>query len=82
MSRDDQAKAVAAKIIETVFVETDTAGDFKSVVQKLTGKDAVAQPEQTSRSPRAAARNGSGKEGGGSRGDREAGTSSTKQKNG
>jgi hypothetical protein len=81
MSRDDEAKPVTVKIIETMFVEADTADDFKSVVQKLTGKDAVAQPEQTSRSTRAAPRTGSGKEGG-SRGDREAGTSGTKQRNG
>jgi hypothetical protein len=66
MSRDDEAKSVAVKIIETVFVEADTADDFKSVVQRLTGKDAVAQPpEQTNRSPsRAAQRIGAGKGGG------------------
>jgi hypothetical protein len=78
MSRDDEAKPVTVKIIETVFVEADTADDFKSVVQRLTGKDdAVAQPEQTSRSPsRAAQRIGAGKGGGG---DRQGGTSGTKQ---
>lgn len=77
MSRDDEAKPMTVKIIETVFVEADTADEFKSVVQRLTGKDSVAPPEQTGRSPQAAERIGAGKEGG-SRGDRRVGTSGTK----
>jgi hypothetical protein len=46
---DEKAKPVTVKIIETVYVEADTADDFKSVVQRLTGKDAavvVAEPEE------------------------------------
>ena len=79
MSRDDEAKPMTVKIIETVYVEADTADEFKSVVQRLTGKDAIAtQPEQTTRrrSPQAAHQSiGAGKEGGGRR---EGGTSGTK----
>ena len=49
---DENAKPVTVKIIETVYVEADTADDFKSVVQRLTGKGAVAaEPEQNSRPP-------------------------------
>nr|AAU44106.1 putative transcription factor HAP3 [Oryza sativa Japonica Group] len=57
--REDEAKPVTVKIIETVYVEADTADDFKSVVQRLTGKDAVAgdAPELNS-----AQRFGSGRE--------------------
>uniref|UniRef100_A0A0D9WK02 VQ domain-containing protein n=1 Tax=Leersia perrieri TaxID=77586 RepID=A0A0D9WK02_9ORYZ len=42
MSGENEAKQVTVKIIETVYVEADTADEFKSVVQRLTGKDAVA----------------------------------------
>ncbi|KAF0927007.1 hypothetical protein E2562_029233 [Oryza meyeriana var. granulata] len=47
MSGEDEKKPVTVKIIETVYVEADTADDFKSVVQRLTGKNAVADaPER------------------------------------
>ncbi|KAF8716147.1 hypothetical protein HU200_026422 [Digitaria exilis] len=49
LTEDEKAKPVTVKIIETVYVEADTADDFKSVVQRLTGKDAVAEPEESSR---------------------------------
>lgn len=68
-------KPVTVKIIETVYVEADTADDFKSVVQRLTGKDAiaVAEPEESSRpaasAPQAAQ---SSRMGQGSLGDRKA----------
>jgi hypothetical protein len=44
-SREEEGnpnKPVTVKIIETVYVEAGTADDFKSVVQRFTGKDAVA----------------------------------------
>lgn len=48
-SREDgNAKPMTVKIIETVYVEADTADDFKSVVQRLTGKDAVGELEEGS----------------------------------
>ncbi|KAJ1264183.1 hypothetical protein BS78_09G243200 [Paspalum vaginatum] len=76
-SREDENanKPVTVKIIETVYVEADTAADFKSVVQRLTGKDAVVQPEQTSWTGQGGSKEGA------SRGDRKAagGASGTRQ---
>ncbi|KAL6848702.1 hypothetical protein ACP4OV_021285 [Aristida adscensionis] len=72
MSREEEAKPVTVKIIETVFVEADGAADFKSVVQRLTGKDGVVEPAQTGH-PQAMAKEGS------SRGDRKAGRSGSNQ---
>lgn len=46
--KDGNAKPMTVKIIETVYVEADTADDFKSVVQRLTGKDAVGELEEGS----------------------------------
>ncbi|KAL6620735.1 hypothetical protein ACP70R_035874 [Stipagrostis hirtigluma subsp. patula] len=77
MSREEEAKPVTVKIIETVFVEADTADDFKSVVQRLTGKDAVDEPAE-SWSSQAAQRIGAAKEGA-SNGDRKTGPSGTKK---
>ncbi|RLN27889.1 hypothetical protein C2845_PM05G28670 [Panicum miliaceum] len=80
---DENAKPVTVKIIETVYVEADTADDFKSVVQRLTGKGAVAEPEQSSRPPAssqdAQSRNGQGH--GSQHGDHKAagGASGTRQ---
>jgi hypothetical protein len=46
---------VTVRIIETVYVEAGTAADFKSVVQRLTGKDAAAEmPEESSSRPQSA----------------------------
>ncbi|KAF2932218.1 hypothetical protein DAI22_05g271500 [Oryza sativa Japonica Group] len=75
MSGEDEAKPVTVKIIETVYVEADTADDFKSVVQRLTGKDAVAgdAPELNS-----AQRFGSGREAS-RHGDHKVGSSSEKK---
>lgn len=42
-------KPVTVKIIETVYVEAATADDFKSVVQRFTGKDAAAELEESGR---------------------------------
>jgi hypothetical protein len=50
---DGNPKPVTVKIIETVYVEADTADDFKSVVQRLTGKDAVAAELEESSRPAA-----------------------------
>ncbi|XP_066366066.1 VQ motif-containing protein 10-like [Miscanthus floridulus] len=50
---DGNPKPVTVKIIETVYVEADTADDFKSVVQRLTGKDAVAAELEDSSRPAA-----------------------------
>ncbi|KAF8726758.1 hypothetical protein HU200_019230 [Digitaria exilis] len=49
LTEDEKAKPVTVKIIETVYVEADTADDFKSVVQRLTGKDAVAEQGESGR---------------------------------
>lgn len=76
MSGENEAKPVTVKIIETVYVEADTADDFKSVVQRLTGKDSVAAPEQNS-ALQPAQRIGTGREGS-SRGDDKVGPSNTK----
>ncbi|CAL5096349.1 unnamed protein product [Urochloa decumbens] len=79
---DEKAKPVTVKIIETVYVEADTADEFKSVVQRLTGKDAVAEPEESSRpaaSQDARSRIGQGH---GSRGDRKAAGASATRQNG
>jgi hypothetical protein len=69
MSREEQRpKPATVKIIETVYVEAGTADDFKAVVQRLTGKDsAAAAPEA------ADGKAGTGR-GGGSRGDRDVGS--------
>ncbi|KAG0519318.1 hypothetical protein BDA96_09G253800 [Sorghum bicolor] len=60
---DGNPKPVTVKIIETVYVEADTADDFKSVVQRLTGKDAAvaAELEESNRpaAPPQAAQQGS-----------------------
>ncbi|KAL6609413.1 hypothetical protein ACP70R_039382 [Stipagrostis hirtigluma subsp. patula] len=77
MSREEEEKPVTVKIIETVYVEADTADDFKSVVQRLTGKDAVDESPE-SWSSRAAQRIGAAKEGA-SHGDRKTGPSGTKK---
>ncbi|RLM98308.1 hypothetical protein C2845_PM06G02860 [Panicum miliaceum] len=69
---DEKAKPVTVKIIETVYVEADTADDFKSVVQRLTGKGAVAEPEQSSRPPASRDAQSRTGQGHGSRGDRKA----------
>ncbi|OEL33884.1 hypothetical protein BAE44_0005095 [Dichanthelium oligosanthes] len=69
---DENAKPMTVKIIETVYVEADTADDFKSVVQRLTGKDAVAAEAEQSSRPAS--------QGHGSRGDHKAaGASGTRQ---
>ncbi|PWZ17060.1 hypothetical protein Zm00014a_015916 [Zea mays] len=58
-SREEEGnpnKPVTVKIIETVYVEAGTADDFKSVVQRFTGKDAVAaELEESGSRPAAAA---------------------------
>ncbi|AQK92330.1 hypothetical protein ZEAMMB73_Zm00001d009637 [Zea mays] len=47
--QDGSPNPVTVRIIETVYVEAGTAADFKSVVQRLTGKDAAAElPEESS----------------------------------
>lgn len=46
---------MTVKIIETVYVEAGTADDFKSVVQRFTGKDAVAAAADLEESGRPAA---------------------------
>ena len=79
---DENAKPVTVKIIETVYVEADTADDFKSVVQRLTGKGAVAaEPEQNSRPPASQDAQSRTGQGHGSRGDHKAagGASGTRQ---
>ena len=78
---DENAKPVTVKIIETVYVEADTADDFKSVVQRLTGKGAAAEPEQSSRPPASQGAQGRTGQGHGSRGDHKAagGASGTRQ---
>jgi|UniRef100_A0A804Q5U0 hypothetical protein len=50
-SREEEGnpKPVTVKIIETVYVEAGTADDFKSVVQRFTGKDAAAELEESGR---------------------------------
>ncbi|CAD6271129.1 unnamed protein product [Miscanthus lutarioriparius] len=82
---DGKRKPVTVKVIETVYVEADTADDFKSVVQRLTGKDAVAAELEESSSrpaapPQAAqSRTGQGR----SPGDRKAAAgASSKRQNG
>ncbi|KAM3412970.1 hypothetical protein ACQJBY_004243 [Aegilops geniculata] len=55
------------RIIETVYVEAGTADDFKSVVQRLTGRDssAAALPEQDRTTPQGADRRAGAGRGGG-----------------
>lgn len=50
-------KPATVRIIETLYVEAGTADDFKSVVQRLTGRDSSAAtlPEQD-RTPQGADR--------------------------
>ncbi|KAG2625637.1 hypothetical protein PVAP13_3KG314400 [Panicum virgatum] len=81
---DENAKPVTVKIIETVYVEADTADDFKSVVQRLTGKGAVAaEPEQNSRPPASQDAQSRTGQGHGSRGDHKAaGSASGTRQNG
>ncbi|KAL5202624.1 hypothetical protein ABZP36_013576 [Zizania latifolia] len=74
MSGEDEAKPVTVKIIETVYVEADTADEFKSVVQRLTGKDAVAAPPEQDR----AHRYGSGRDAS-YHGDHKVGSSNAKK---
>ena len=78
---DENAKPVTVKIIETVYVEADTADDFKSVVQRLTGKGAAAEPEQSSTPPASQGAQSRTGQGHGSRGDHKAagGASGTRQ---
>ncbi|KAF6992150.1 hypothetical protein CFC21_009171 [Triticum aestivum] len=56
------------RIVETVYVEAGTAADFKSVVQRLTGRDsasAAAVPEQDRTTPQGADRRAGAARGGG-----------------
>jgi hypothetical protein len=58
--QDGSPNPVTVRIIETVYVEAGTAADFKSVVQRLTGKDAAAElPEESSSSSRVMGQAGS-----------------------
>ncbi|TKW25768.1 hypothetical protein SEVIR_3G140600v4 [Setaria viridis] len=82
-TEDEKAKPVTVKIIETVYVEADTADDFKSVVQRLTGKDAIAEPEEEESGRPAASQDAQSRigQGHGSRGDhhKATGASGTRQ---
>ncbi|XP_014754012.1 uncharacterized protein LOC106866026 [Brachypodium distachyon] len=74
--------ATTVKIIETVFVEAGTAEDFKSVVQRLTGRGsaAAAAPEQDQAGDRrAAAGTGRGGSSGSTGGRKASGHSDAKR---
>uniref|UniRef100_A0A452ZZ42 VQ domain-containing protein n=1 Tax=Aegilops tauschii subsp. strangulata TaxID=200361 RepID=A0A452ZZ42_AEGTS len=80
MSTGEEQRAskppATVRIVETLYVEAGTAADFKSVVQRLTGRDsasAAALPVQDRTTPQGADR-GAGAGGGGGASDAKRGS--------